>query len=122
MSERPPEYHDGRPAAPSRQAYSTTSVRLPVDDLDAWRAVKWREAVAAAVGRLAADGAFAPGDTLRLEQVALPNVVAEGWLQVTARVEVEREGETPPVAAPLSGAPPTRPKPETSHTEVREGW
>jgi hypothetical protein len=96
MSEPAPEYNDGRPAAPSRQAYSTTSIRLPVDDLDTWRAVKWREAVASAVGRLAADGAFAPGDTLRLEQVALPNVVAEGWLQVTARVEVMRPAAAPP--------------------------
>jgi hypothetical protein len=96
MSERPPEYHDGRPAAPSRQVYSTTSVRLPVDDLDVWRAVKWREAVVSAVGRLAADGAFAPGDTLRLEQVALPNVAAEGWLQVTARVTVEPAAAAPP--------------------------
>lgn len=116
MSEQPPEYDDGRAAdrrealarkdgvylaqalpngrAAPTTAFSTQSVRLPVDDVEAWRARLWRAAVAEAVARLAAAECFQPGDRLLVERIT-PPAVSDEYLLVTARVQVE------PAAPPI---------------------
>lgn len=58
----------------------------PPGDTDSLR--MWREAVGEAVAWLAADGAFAPGDALRLEGEI--GASPRDWIDVVARVTVER--------------------------------
>lgn len=87
MSKQPPEYDADGPARPVSSALTGFSFQL-LDGRDLLQV--WREAVGEAVARLAAEGAFGPGDALRLESAIGASPRERGWIDAVARVTVER--------------------------------